>query len=94
MPTGAAGRNLREFFTGLMYREDQRKPPDARRRGQFRRGWNRATSGTPMSQRTLEARLTWNNLGYRAGMVFGPAPDTTIHDAFEVFARDYQREGT
>lgn len=92
MPTGITAGTLRAFLANLNNVEDQRKPPDGRRRGQFRRGWTRATSGTAMSHRTLDARLTWHNLGYRAGIVFGPASDAAVDDAFEAFALTYTRD--
>lgn len=89
MANGVPDRDLREFLKGLAYRHDKRKPPDRLRRGQFRRGWKQAMSGEPMSQRTLDHRLTWNNLGYRVGMAFGQASDAEIDDAFEGFADQF-----
>ena len=74
---------IRAFLKGLTYGKDHRKPPDGWRRGQFRRGWNQAAAGQSMSQSTLDDRLTWNNLGYRLGMAFGPASAATIDAVFE-----------
>jgi hypothetical protein len=43
---------------------------DGRRRAQFHMGWRRAVAGEAMQVSALE-RLTWQNLGYRLGALFG-----------------------
>jgi len=83
----------RVFLESLTYGTDLRKPPDNRRRGQFRRQWHRGAHGEPMREQTLRKVLTWANLGYRAGRQFGAASDATIDAMFDHFAVIYQRNG-
>ena len=82
----------RAFLDGLTYRRDDRNPPDAARRNQFKIQWRRAAQGEPMSEETLRAKLTWANLGYRAGRHYGPASDTKIGAMFDRFAAIYLRD--
>ena len=53
-----------------------RYPPDNRRRGQFKAGWEDFTTGrhANYTEETLE-RLTWHNLGYRFGKEVGSSTD-------------------
>lgn len=83
---------LRAFLQTLTYRNDAREPPDDRRRIQFRIGWTKASQGPAISDKTLADRLTWANLGYRAGKAFGPASDAKIHATFDRFAAIYVRD--
>lgn len=62
---------------GLEYRDDVRhKAPNEtnERKLALRRGWTHAVSGTrsPYGEKALED-LTWQNLGYRLGKIFGDA---------------------
>ena len=84
--------SLRSFLTSLDFLHDVRQSPDDARRGQFFRGWRRAVTGPAYARSTLR-RLTWNNLGYRAGMEFGPASQERIDEAFESLARIYSVDG-
>lgn len=84
--------SLPAFLATLRYRRDERLLPDELRRREFRKGWNRASHGEPMKDETLRTKLTWNNLGYRAGKAFGPASDAKIHGTFDGFAAIYVRE--
>ena len=79
----------RTFLDSLTYRRDDRNPPDDARRQQFKLQWKRAAQGEPMSEQTLRAKLTWANLGYRAGRQFGPAADAKIDAMFDRFAAMY-----
>ncbi len=88
-PTDEA--SARAFLESLTYRRDERNPPDDARRAQFTIQWQRGARGEPMSEQTLRTRLTWANLGYRAGKAFGPASNTTISAAFDQFAAVYER---
>ena len=84
--------SARAFLESLTYRRDERNPPDDARRAQFTIQWQRGAHGEPMSEQTLRTRLTWANLGYRAGKAFGPASHTTISTVFDRFAEVYQRD--
>ena len=75
---------IRRQFLRLSYERDIRKPPDNRRRGQFRAGW----FGT-VSEETLKQKLTWHNLGYRMGQRFGSQSDEQVDEVFQVLADDY-----
>lgn len=62
---------------------DVRKPPNERRRGQFKAGWEDATTRYKCyTAQTLE-RLTWRNLGYRFGQHLGESTFSRINNAFE-----------
>ena len=50
---------------------------DGRRRAQFHMGWRRAVAGEAMQAPALE-RLTWQNLGYRLGALFGATSSELI----------------
>jgi len=58
---------------GLTYEEDKRKELTAGRRANFKQGWMRAVEGQEY-EGVLE-ELTWNNLGWRLGRLFGPTKD-------------------
>lgn len=80
---------IRRQFLRLAYERDIRKPPDNRRRGQFRAGW----FGT-VSEETLKQKLTWHNLGYRMGQHFGSQSDEQIDEVFQILADDYPSGAT
>jgi putative restriction endonuclease len=82
---------LRELLSRQEYVRDDRKFPDERRRGQFRSQWQLAVTLGPNSAATLR-KLTWSNLGRRAGVAFGPADEMTINDAFDSFAAIYVQD--
>ena len=79
----------RTFLASLTYRRDDRNPPDDARRQQFKIQWKRAAQGESMSEQTLRAKLTWANLGYRAGLQFGPASDAKVDAVFDRLATIY-----
>lgn len=58
---------------GLTYEEDKRNDLTEGRRRNFKQGWTRAVQGQEY-EGVLE-ELTWNNLGWRLGRLFGPTPD-------------------
>ena len=69
MPHGdCVALKLRELFDDINRDGvvDIRKPPDGPRKGQFMQGWRKSLAGETPGGRTLE-KLTWNNLGWRAG---------------------------
>lgn len=69
---------------GLIYEEDARVvDPDANyRRGRFKAGWNAAVDRTEYSDDVL-ATLTWENLGWRCGMLFGAASEDQQEALYE-----------
>lgn len=80
---------VKEMFARLEYQRDGRSPPDERRRGQFRAGWDDVTArGKRYGESTLK-RLTWRNLGYRLGRHFGKQPAAQVDAAFDVLADLY-----
>lgn len=83
---------LRRFLEQLEFARDVRQPPDDARRRQFYRGWQRAMTGPAYSRRTLSL-LTWNNLGYRVGVEFGPVPVEGMDEAFENLSRIFVIDG-
>lgn len=83
---------IQEAFVQLVYQRDKRRPPDERRRGQFRAGWEDATKrGEVYSEGTLE-RLTWRNLGYRLGQSFGDHLPKEIDGAFDILAELFEKQ--
>lgn len=58
----------------LAYSDDIRQDLTAGREGEFRKGWNNAVDGQEYTDETLD-ELTWNNLGWRLGRLFGETPD-------------------
>ena len=84
--------DLHDLLKSLRYRVDDRQDPDDARRRQFRMGWRRAIEGPSMAPETLARKLTWNNLGYRAGKALGPKSGAVIDARFDAFAAIYRRE--
>ncbi len=81
--------SIQEAFARLEYHRDKRRPPDERRRGQFRVGWEDATKrGEVYADGTLK-QLTWRNLGYRLGQHFGDQSPEQIDRAFDLLAQLY-----
>ncbi len=67
--------SIEQAFARLQFGRDIRRPPDERRRGRFRTGWEDATMrGESYGIETLK-RLSWRNLGYRLGKHFDPVED-------------------
>lgn len=54
----------------------------AHRLARFREGWRNAVSGRPYTEKTL-ADLTWENLGYRLGKLFGETSPLLIDLMYE-----------
>jgi hypothetical protein len=65
--------------------EDQRVFPEPGndRIGSFKAGWTKAEQGVELGSRALEG-LSWHNLGWRLGMIFGETP-TELEDEFTSF---------
>lgn len=54
---------------------------DGHRQAQFRMGWRQAALGEQMQPEAL-ARLTWRNLGYRLGALFGATSPELIDELY------------
>lgn len=51
------------------------------RRARFREGWRKATIGERYSEATLK-ELTWDNLGYRVGALFGETSPLLVDELY------------
>jgi len=70
------------------YEDDKRQEnPGSDRQGAFKRGWGAAVKGEKESSRYNAdpdlTNLTWDNLGYRLGRLFGPTSDEFKQEIFE-----------
>ena len=82
---------VEQLFGQLRFERDDRDPPDERRRGQFKAGWEDATvRGKVYAENTLQW-LTWHNLGYRFGRLLGHRSQTEIDEAYKILADLYVR---
>jgi putative restriction endonuclease len=74
------------------YDRDERKTPDGARATRFKTGWRDAVASLS-GERPLYTdlrTLTWQNLGYRLGRVFGDVPDEVKDTAFNLFSEHYR----
>jgi hypothetical protein len=72
-------------MNGLIFEEDvQHTEPNetGHRRGQFHRGWAVAIDDSEDYRETTLNRLTWHNLGYRLGKLFGKTSDELIDQMY------------
>ena len=77
--------SLADAFNGFAFDRDERQTPDNLRRFRFGQGWRDAAElGKEYSDETLKT-LTWQNLGYRLGKVFGHQRFKEISSAFDFF---------
>ena len=70
------------------HEEDVRQlNPCSDRQGAFKRGWGAAVKGEDQPSRYQDDpnlnKLTWDNLGYRLGCLFGETPDDLKQEMFE-----------
>lgn len=75
------------------FSEDIRKlPGDPDRRGAFLRGYKHGADRdhAAYGANALD-RLTWQNLGYRLGCLFGPTPDDQVRELYEWCERQHGR---
>lgn len=73
-------------FCGLRFDADVRSTdPDAsaHRLASFRRGWTKAARGTEYGEAALR-KLTWDNLGWRLGKLFGPSSEQTVERMYRL----------
>ncbi|MBW4616090.1 MAG: hypothetical protein KME21_22980 [Desmonostoc vinosum HA7617-LM4] len=77
-----------KIFSELTYNRDNRNPPDNRRRAQFKIGWENVTPQRRLyTNETLNAVLTWNNLGYRFGAKLGHGSESKINKVYDFLAQ-------
>jgi putative restriction endonuclease len=82
-----------DLLSQFEFNVDARNPPDKRRRGQFKVGWNDSTiHGGTYDERSLK-RLTWRNLGYRLGKIYDVRDEGDIEETYECFATHYEISG-
>lgn len=69
------------------------KDPDqnAHRLSRFRQAYRKGAAGETYGTRTLQ-RLTWDNLGWRLGKLFGPAEEELIEELYDWCVRQQQSE--
>ncbi|WP_338737894.1 endonuclease/exonuclease/phosphatase family protein [Haloplanus salilacus] len=81
-----------QSVSALVYEDDVRTvDPDANyRRGRFKVGWQNAVDGTEMGDDVLR-RLTWENLGWRLGTLFGATSEELKDELYE-WCADQQLE--
>lgn len=70
---------------------DDRNPSDNYRKARFREGWQNAVTGQAYSSATLK-KLTWDNLGYRLGKLFGETSDQLIDEMHEWCVRQHNEK--
>lgn len=65
----------------------------AHRRARFQIGWQHAAEDREYGEDTL-FRLTWQNLGWRLGAIFGATPDSLIEEMYDWCVRQQAEGGT
>lgn len=81
--------DYRRVADEIKCKQDERNPPDERRRGRFKAGWDAAVKGSVYRDKTLRV-LTWQNLGYRFGKALGEATEPRVDEAYSYLARLYK----
>lgn len=76
---------LDEAFEKIEFESDDRSPGDENRRSRFLGGWRDASERDRQYDTKPLQSLTWQNLGYRMGKIFGPQEEAEIHVAFDHF---------
>ncbi len=79
-----SSQQIVEFLRSLKHDRDIRNTLDGRRRSEFKKGWAKAVDGGTIAEDTLLDRLTWHNLGFRAGQRFPHADVDTVPDQLEL----------
>ena len=80
---------------GFCYEEDIRSinfNKNGHRRGRFKVGWGKAVKGESYGAEALR-RLTWDNLGWRLGKLFGEADEAMIDDMYDWCVRQQAQSG-
>jgi hypothetical protein len=78
-----------QLMDGLDYECDIREPPDALRQHNFGIGWEDAALRSRVYRPTAMRRLTWQNLGNRLGVRYGPMSREEIDQIYTVLAEHY-----
>lgn len=79
---------------------DDRQEPDSGRQGAFKRGWKCGVASRDnrddesdfeegCSYETLAERLTWWNLGFRLGRLFGETSAGLVDEMYQLSAKQY-----
>lgn len=63
-------------------RRDPAEDDHNRRLGAFKGGWTKAVQGEKYGG-VLDAELTWDDLGWRLGKIFGETEEERIEELFE-----------
>ena len=82
--------SILEALNTLDYAEDRRESPNERRLGQFRVGWKEGVQSEIVYAEGTLRRLTWRNLGYRLGRLFGEELDIEIDGVYFLLAGLYE----
>ncbi len=83
------------ILSRLDFSRDVRNMPDDRRRIRFTTGWQNATARQRRYSKRALKRLTWDNLGFRLGQLYGPRSKEEIIAVFEVFSTHHNsKQGT
>lgn len=77
----------------LAFEYDGRADPDDARRLQFFVGFHRALTGRTYTAETLK-KLTWNNLGWRLGKIYGAGEEVIIEELWARSMQAYRRRRT
>jgi hypothetical protein len=70
---------------GLNFEHDDRSTApeqSGHRRARFFEGWRKAVGGESFEPETLR-KLTWENLGYRLGKLYGPTDEPLIDEIYD-----------
>lgn len=86
-----SSQQILEAYASLSYQTDVRNAPEGRRRGNFRAGWKDAAQREKQYKPSALNTLTWQNLGYRLGLIFGDIPDSEIDAAFNLLASQFHK---
>lgn len=82
--------SILEALNTLDYAEDRRESPNERRLGQFRVGWKEGVQSEIVYAEGTLRRLTWRNLGYRLGRLFGEELDIEMDGVYFLLAGLYE----
>jgi hypothetical protein len=83
---------IQQLLEEFEFNTDGRNSPDEQRRTRFRVGWEDATVRDKAYSDSSLAKLTWSNLGYRLGKMFGVRAEDEMNEVFDLFAVQYTEE--
>lgn len=80
----------KKIFNELVYEIDDPSPSDHGRLTKFKMGWlNAKSSKKTYTNKTLNKRLTWNNLGYRFVKELVDLNDSYIEEIYNFLVNKY-----